>query len=79
MLNAGGKKGKLLVLVADTACEHDLEFVRLRHSAVESAINALEVHGHDGFKHYVVLGVVAPNIQRLGAVLRQQAREQVKR
>jgi hypothetical protein len=58
------------------------EFIRLRrqHSAVESAINALEVHGLDrcldhgidGFKRYVALAVVARNIQRLGALLRQQ-------
>jgi hypothetical protein len=48
---------------------------------VESAINALEVHGLDlcrdhgitGFKRYVALAVVARNIQRLGAIL--QARE----
>jgi IS5 family transposase len=50
---------------------------------VESAINALEVHGLDkcpdrgieGFKRYVALAVVARNIQRLGALLRQQERE----
>ncbi len=52
------------------------EFVDLRkqHSAVESAINALEVHGLDkcldhginGFKRYIVMAVVARNIQRLG-------------
>lgn len=71
--------------------ESEAEFVRLRcqHSAVESAINALEVHGLDrcldhgviGFKRYVALAVVARNIQRLGAVLRQQEleREQRKR
>ena len=62
--------------------EGDPEFVRLRqqHSAVESAINALEVHGLDrcldhgldGFRRYVALAVVARNIQRLGAILRQQ-------
>ena len=58
------------------------EFIRLRrqHAAVESAINALEIHGLDrcldhgidGFKRYVALAVVARNIQRLGALLRQQ-------
>jgi IS5 family transposase len=50
---------------------------------VESAINALEVHGLDrcrdsgidGFKRYVALAVVARNIQRLGAVLLEQERE----
>jgi len=55
---------------------------RRAHSAVESAINALEVHGLDpcpdngleGFKRYVALAVVARYIQILGATLRKQAR-----
>jgi hypothetical protein len=74
------KKGKLSA--ADQVCESAPEFVELRqqHSAVESAINALEVHGLDrcldhgieGFRRYVALAVVARNIQRLGAILRQQ-------
>ena len=74
------KKGKLSQ--AQRKREADPEFVALRrqHSAVESAINALEVdgldrcldHGIDGFKRYVALAVVARNIQRLGAILRQQ-------
>jgi len=74
------KKGRLCA--ADRLREGDPEFVALRqaHSAVESAINALEVHGLDrcldhgleGFRRYVALAVVARNIQRLGAVLRQQ-------
>jgi len=73
------KKGKLSK--ADKEREHDPQFIRLRHrhSAVESAINALEVHGLDkcpdhgidGFKRYVALAVVARNIQHLGAVLRR--------
>jgi len=74
------KKGKLSLVQRKR--EADPEFVDLRrqHSAVESAINALEVdgldrcldHGIDGFKRYVALAVVARNIQRLGAILRQQ-------
>jgi IS5 family transposase len=81
------KKGKLSA--ADSAREHDPEFIRLRHrhSAVESAINALEVHGLDkcpdhgldGFKRYVALAVVARNVQRLGAVLHRQEEENEKR
>ena len=51
--------------------------LRCRHSAVESAINALEAHGLDrcpdhgidGFKRYVALAVVARNLHRLGAIL----------
>jgi len=74
------KKGKLSV--ADKSREHDPEFIRLRqhHSAVESGINALGVHGLDrcpdhridGFKRYVSLSVVARNIQQLGVVLHRQ-------
>jgi transposase, IS5 family len=80
------KKGRLTAV--DQARESDAEFVRLRqqHSSVESAINALEQHGLDmcpdhgivGFKRYVALAVVARNVQRLGAVLRQQEAEQVR-
>lgn len=70
--------------VTRQAVEADPDFIRLRrrHSAVESAINALESHGLDrcpdhgldGFKRYVALAVVARNIQRLGAILQEQAR-----
>ena len=71
------KKGKWSQ--KDKAIETEEEFVsaRKQHSAVESAINALEVHGLDccpdqgidGFKRYVALAVVARNIQKLGATL----------
>jgi len=36
-------------------------------------------HGIDGFKRYLALAVVARNLQRLGAVLRQQERAAEKR
>ena len=53
---------------------------RRKHAAVESAINALEVHGLDrcpdhgieGFQRYVALAVVARNIQQLGAVIQKR-------
>ena len=77
------KKGKRSA--AETARESDPEFIRLRrqHPAVESAINALEIHGLDicrddgstGFKRYVALAVVARNVQRLGAILHAQEAE----
>ena len=61
--------------------EYSAEFkaAKCQHSAVESAINALEVHGLDvcpdhgidGFKRYVSLAVVSRNIQKLGAELRK--------
>jgi hypothetical protein len=67
----------------DAAFRHS----RRKHSAVESGINALEVHGLDrcldhgidGFKRYVALAVVARNIQKLGAELQKKARQQEKR
>jgi transposase, IS5 family len=75
------KKGRLSV--ADKERESTPEFTEARqqHSAVESAINALGVHGLDlcrdhgidGFKRYVALAVVARNIQRLGAIVRNLA------
>jgi IS5 family transposase len=85
------RKGKLSQV--NKAIESDPEFIRLRHqhSAVESAIDALEAHGLDicpdhgidGFKRYVALAVVARNTQRLGAILQQREverlREQEKR
>jgi len=69
--------------------EQSPEFIKARHkhSAVESAINALEVHGLDrcpdhgvvGFKRYVALAVVARNIHRIGAILWLQEQERAKR
>ncbi len=66
----------------DQARESAEPFVKARcqHAAVESAINALEVHGLDrcpdhgleGFKRYVALAVTARNIQQLGGLLRKQ-------
>ena len=81
------KKGRRSI--ADQERESTEEFSRLRkqHSAVESAINALEVHGLDkcldhgieGFKRYVAMAVVSRNIQRLGAIVRQQQQEKENR
>ncbi len=79
----------------DKEREYSEEFIRAKyqHSAVESAINALEVHGLDrcldhgidGFKKYVALAVLGRNIQQLGLKLqqqdldRQQAKEKLKK
>ncbi len=77
------KKGKLSA--KDRAREYSQDFIQARHqhSAVESAINALEVHGLDrcpdhglhGFKRYVALAVLARNIQQLGVKLRKKETE----
>lgn len=74
------RKGKLSL--KDQEREYSPEFIQARHqhSAVESAINALEVQGLDrcpghgivGFKHYVSLAVLARDIQQLGVKIRQQ-------
>lgn len=83
------RKGKLSQLAR--AEEQTGPFIKARHahSAVESAINALEVHGLDmcpdhgidGFKRYVALAVVARNIHRIGDILwkQEQLREQRKK
>ena len=81
------KKGKWSK--KDRAIETEEEFVavRKRHSSVESAINALEVHGLDrcpdhgieGFKRYIALAIVARNIQKIGAILQKRAREAAQR
>ena len=81
------RKGRLSE--ASKALEHTDTFVRARraHSGVESAINALEVHGLDrcpdhgihGFKRYVALAVVARNIHRIGAILWQREEASNKR
>ena len=63
----------------------DPEYLRAcrQHPAVESAINALENHGLDrcldhgieGFRRYVALAIVARNIQQLGNILFEIAKE----
>lgn len=79
------KKGKLSK--ADAEHEYSPEFVlaKQKHSAVESAINALEVHGLDkcpddgidGFKRYVGLAVLSRNIQLLGTIKRDAERRRL--
>lgn len=83
------RKGKLSQQAKEE--EQAPAFVKARraHSAVESAINGLEVHGLDvcrdhgidGFKRYVALAVLARNIHRIGAIVWQQdvQREERKR
>jgi len=81
------KKGRLSQADKDHEGSDDFKKLRNQHSAVESAINALEQNGLDrcpdhgikGFKCYVALAVVSRNIKRLGAVIRQQALEKQQR
>jgi hypothetical protein len=86
-LVASPRKGKLSQ--AAQAVQQSEAFIKARraHSAVESAINALEVHGLDlctdhginGFRRCVALAVVARNIHRIGAILWQQEQKRAKR
>jgi transposase, IS5 family len=71
------KKGKLSKQEGEYQHSEKFKAIRKKHSAVESAINALEVHGLDrcpdkginGFERYVGLAVVARNIQTIGSIL----------
>jgi len=81
------KKGKLSYEEKET--ENSEESVRLRHehSAVESAINALENHGSDrcpdhgigGFGRYVALAISGRNLQVLGNIVQQKELGRMKR
>ncbi len=81
------RKGKLSE--RDKEIEHSEEFIQAKrqHSAVESAINALENHsldrcpdhGMNGFKRYVSLAVLARNIEILGNIVQQKAIKRQKR
>ena len=79
------KKGKLSK--ADQEREYAPEFMQAKkqHSAVESAINALGVHGLDkcpdhgidAFERYVALAVLSRNIQKLGVLKRDKERQRL--
>jgi transposase, IS5 family len=81
------RKGRLSQAAEAIESSEDFCKARRKHAAVESAINALEIHGLDrcpdrgidGFKRYVALAIVARNIQRLGAILQKQAQKSLKR
>lgn len=74
------KKGKLSKQTKEAQNTEDFKKARHKHAAVESAINALEVHGLDvcpdrgfaAFERYTALAVLARNIQHLGNIIRMQ-------
>ncbi len=74
------KKGRCNKAEKEHQSSEAFRSTRKQHSAVESGINALQVHGLDkcpdhgiiGFTRYVSLGVLARNIQKLGAVLHKR-------
>jgi hypothetical protein len=81
------KKGKWSKKDREIESAEGFVQARREHPAVESAINALEVHGLDrcldhgidGFKRYVALAVVGRNIQKLGSILLQREKEAAQR
>jgi transposase, IS5 family len=74
------KKGKLSKQDHDIESKDEYIAAKQKHSAIESAINALDVHGLDkcpdhgliGFDRYVALAIVARNLQRLGAIIHKK-------
>ena len=81
------RKGKLSQEAKSIETSETFKNARTKHSAIESAINALEVHGLDkckddgieGFKRYSALAVVARNIHRLGDILHHRAQKKIQR
>ena len=71
------RKGKQSKKIQEIESSADFSQAKKKHSAVESAINGLDVHGLDrcpdrgldGFERYVALAIVGRNLQRLGAIL----------
>jgi hypothetical protein len=81
------RKGRLSQQALEIEQSNEFLKARHKHSAVESAINALEVHGLDmcpddgihGFKRYVALAVVARNIHRIGDILKKREEKMAER
>ncbi len=77
------RKGKLSQKSKAIEDSEDFKKACDKHSAVESAINGLEVHGLDvcrdhgihGFKRYVALAVVARNLHRIGDILHKKVQK----
>lgn len=74
------KKGKLSQEQAEIESSTEITWYRRKHSAVESAINALENHsldrcpdhGIEGFTRYVSLAVLSRNLQILGNIIQKR-------
>lgn len=81
------RKGKLSKVNKEIENTEEFRSCRKKHAAVESAINALEIHGLDrcldhginGFKRYVALAVVARNIHRIGDILHKREQKELQR
>lgn len=79
------KKGKLSKADQEREYAPDFKQAKRQHSAVESAINALEVHGLDkcldhgivGFERYVALAVLSRNVLQVGMIIRNKERQRL--
>ena len=79
------KKGKLSVVDKEREYAEEFKQAKRKHSAVESAINALQVHGlskcrdHgiEAFERYTALAILAGNIQQVGAIKRNNERKRL--
>ena len=81
------KKGRCNKIEAQRESSPEFKTAKRKHSAVESGINALEVHGLDkcldhglfGFKRYIAMAVVGRNIQKLGSTFIAKELAKIKR
>lgn len=81
------KKGKPNKQEKEEESTKTFKKFRNAHSAVESNINQLEHNGLDrcpdkgmkGYKRYVSLGILSYNLHRLGQVLQEQVRKELKK
>ena len=81
------KKGRRTMAETERETSPEFKAAKRQHSAVESAINALEAHGLDkcpdhgikGLKRYAALGILARNIQKLGVELQKLKQKKAKR
>jgi hypothetical protein len=81
------KKGRCNKIEAQRESSTEFKTAKRKHSAVESGINALEVHGLDkcldhgihGFKRYIATAVVGRNLQKLGSTFIAKELAKIKR
>ena len=81
------KKGKLSKKERERKNSEEFKVAKKGHSAVESAINGLEVHGLDkcpdngiyDFERYVSLAILARNLQKIGAILIRKEHKMLKK
>ncbi len=80
-------KGKLSKIAKEIESSKSFKEAQHKHAAVESGINALEVHGLNkckdpgigGFKRCVALGIVTRNIHRIGDIVFRQEQKKLAR